>query len=214
MRQNLAQEVADVIRRRIARGELASGERLSEGALAAGLEVSRTPLREALARLTSEGLVRADPRRGFFVQTLEPEEIESLYQVRAILDPAVLDLAGAPSGAQRRRLRALNDRIASFAGDPAEVVDLDNEWHRELLSHCPNAILLELIDRFMLRTEPFERAYFAAEGTVDRVASEHAAILAALGSGDLASAVTALRANMTSAIPVLVEWAREGGWER
>lgn len=208
-RANLSQEIAHRIRDRIADGQLAGGERINESALSGQLEVSRTPLREALSRLASDGFVTTRPRRGFFVQTLEPEAIRELYQVRGILDPAALELAGPPSAARLRRLAELNRRIAGCEGDPRRTVELDEAWHRELLGHCPNRVVLELIETFMLRTRPFERAYMAERATVRTVVDEHDRIRAALASGDLAGAVEALRTNMSSAIPVLVAWASE-----
>lgn len=214
--ENLSAEIAAELRGLIATGSLRSGERINETALSERLEVSRTPLREALSRLASEGFVTSRARRGFFVQELRPDEVEELYRIRAILDPAALELAGLPPAEQLSELRALNRAIAESGGDPERTVSLDERWHRRLLAHCPNRILLDLIGQFMLRTRPLELLYMARHPNVEATAREHRRILDRLEAGDLEGAVSGLRQNMTTAIPVLTEWVRrqsrtEGG---
>jgi DNA-binding GntR family transcriptional regulator len=204
---NLSDEIAVELRRLIAHGALASGARINESELSRQLEVSRTPLREALSRLGSEGFVVMRARRGFFVQELRPAEVEELYRLRAILDPAALELAGLPSAAQLKVLTEGNRRIRDASGPPERIVDLDDAWHTTLLEHCPNRILLGLVRQHMLRTRPLECAYMAERGNVKVVVSEHDRIVRSLKRGDLDAAVEALRENMTSAIPVLVRWA-------
>lgn len=201
-RANLSEEIAGRLRRSIADGGLASGQRINESELSDALDVSRTPLREALCRLDSEGFVTTRARRGFFVCDLGPREIEELYRIRAILDPAALELAGIPSADRLETLEALNRRLEGEQ-DPRRAVVLDDEWHRTLLAHCPNRILLDQIGRFMLRTRPLERAYLSHPDNVTRAVSEHRVIRALLAEGDLEAAVWALRENMTSAIPIL-----------
>lgn len=210
-RPNLSEEIAGRLRSSIADGVLGSGQRINESELSEALEVSRTPLREALCRLDSEGFVTTRPRHGFFVRELGPREIEELYRIRAILDPAALEFAGLPSADQIGTLKRLNGELARVNDGPRAVA-LDDEWHRTLLSHCPNRILLDLIRRFMLRTRPLERSYLSDPDNVVRAVSEHRVILGLLADRDLEAAVWALRANMTSAIPVLAAATdREGG---
>lgn len=209
-RPNLSEEIAARLRRSIADGELGPGQRINESELSAALEVSRTPLREALCRLDSEGFVTTRSRRGFFVRTLGPREIEELYRVRAILDPTALELAGVPSARQLDTLIALNRDLVR-ADDAAGALRIDDEWHLGLLGHCPNRILLDLIRRFMLRTRPLERAYMSEPANVERAVREHDRITELLAKRDLRGAVDALRENMTSAIPVLGAAAGEDG---
>lgn len=208
-RSNLADHLVGTIRDMIAQGELHPGERINEVALADRLDVSRTPLREALARLCSEGFVDSVARRGHFVQRPDPGEVAALYGIRLVLDPAALELSGLPSSERLARLRTLNERLADSA-DPAEAVDVDDAWHMELVAGCPNPILLELIQRFMLRTRPMERKYMSDRSNVRVAVEEHARIIGALEGGDLESAIALLRGNMETAVDPLLEWA-EGG---
>src|SRR5438552_13883463 len=93
-RPNLGEALVVTLRERIVDGRLPAGERLNEVHLAASLGVSRTPLREALGRLTAEGALTSSPRLGFFVRPLTAEEFRQIYPIRAILDPEALRLAG------------------------------------------------------------------------------------------------------------------------
>ena len=206
MRANLATEVADTLRQKILDTTLRAGARINEVELAHELNVSRTPVREALATLTAEGLVENRPRRGFFVRELAPDEIAEVYSIRDILDPAALELGGLPDAARLDRLESLNARILEARHDPERVIDLDNAWHLELLDGCPNQILMDLIRQFMHRTRPLERAWLAGASSVDRMAADHARILDALKAGDLPGGVVALRDNMLTGRKAVLDW--------
>ena len=206
MRANLATEVADTLRQKVLDTALRAGARINEVELAHELNVSRTPVREALATLTAEGLVENRPRRGFFVRELAPDEIAEVYSIRDILDPAALQLGGLPDAARLDRLESLNAMILETRHDPERVIDLDNAWHLELLNGCPNQILMDLIRQFMHRTRPLERAWLAGVSSVDRMASDHARILDALRAGDLAGGVAALRDNMLTGRQAVLDW--------
>ena len=205
-RRNLSDELADRVRRMVVGGEIDEGSRINEVHLAAELDVSRTPLREALARLASEGLIRHVPRRGFFVHKPDPEEVEHLYIMRAILDPAALRLAGVPSSAQLVRLERLNIEILTAREDPATIIDLDDQWHLELLAHCSNYILIGQIQHFMRRTRSLEYAYMKEHSNVEVAVREHRRIQDALDRKEVAEAAQILHQNMQSAVPELLKW--------
>src|SRR5439155_10509978 len=188
--------VADRVRMMIADGELEAGARINEVHLSRELGVSRTPLREALARLVPEGAIGHQPHIGYFVKPLTLEEFEPLYAMRPILDPAALQAAGIPSPERIASLRALNDRLEA-SSDVTETLNLDDAWHRELVAGCPNFILLDLIEQFMLRTRRYEVALMRERPQVAAAVEEHRRILRALEKGDLAEGCAALRDNMT-----------------
>jgi DNA-binding GntR family transcriptional regulator len=109
VRDNISDTVAVELRNRIVAGRLPAGERINEVHLSQQLGVSRTPLREALARLAQEGALRHVARIGYFVRPLTLEEFEQIYAIRPILDPEALRLAGLPSRDRLERLRDIND---------------------------------------------------------------------------------------------------------
>ena len=85
VQNSLHQQVAGTLRAQIFDGVLAPGCFLDEVALCAGLEISRTPLREALKVLTSEGLLRHEPRRGCFVNEVTEHDLDDIFPVIALL---------------------------------------------------------------------------------------------------------------------------------
>jgi DNA-binding GntR family transcriptional regulator len=92
-RQSLTTAVADKIREQIIRGVISEGAQLRQDAIAAQLQVSRIPVREALRQLEAEGLITIVPNRGAIVPVLSPEDIEELFAIRALLEPEVLKLS-------------------------------------------------------------------------------------------------------------------------
>lgn len=210
-RSNISDELRQAIRRRIVDGSLPAGERINEVHLSRQLEVSRTPLREALSQLAAEGFVDSLPRRGFFTRGLSVDEVRQLYPLRAFLDPQALEMAGAPDSERIAELRQLNARIAAAGTRPARAIDLDDQWHRLLLRDCPNRILLDIIDQLIWKSRRYEFAYLKQTHNLQVATAEHDAILDALDDDDLPKACDMLRQNMSSAREPLIQWlnARE-----
>ncbi len=205
VRDNISDLVALELRKMIVDGRLPPGERVNEVHLAQQLGVSRTPLREALSRLAAEGALTSAPRLGYFVRPLTLEEFEQIYDIRPILDPAALRLAGAPPPKRIERLAKLNRKLAA-ARDPETAIALDDAWHLELLADCPNRVLVELIENIILRTRRYELALMRETRNVLRASEDHERILAALRKGDLPAACEALKHNMQSGRAPIVQW--------
>lgn len=206
-RVNLSDAAERAIREMIVDGRLGDGERLNEVHLASRLGLSRTPIREALNRLASEGALEMRPRKGYFVLPLTIEEFEQAYDIRPILDPAALRTGGVPGVAQLDRLDKLNRQLAT-ARTAERASSLDDAWHLELLSHCQNRILIGLIEAMMLRTKRYELALMRETKAVVRATDSHKKILAALRRGNLDRACEALRDNLTSGKAVTVSWLK------
>ena len=209
-RDNISDAVAGELREMIVDGRLPAGERINEVRLSEWLGVSRTPLREALNRLSAEGALTSTPRLGYFVRPLTLEEFEQIYDIRPILDPEALRLAGLPPPERIERLEELNRELAAVR-DPEQAIALDDAWHMELLDDCPNRVLVELIQNMMQRTRRYELALMRETRNVIRTTEDHGRILAALRDKDLSAACAALKHNMQSGRASIVEWlvARE-----
>lgn len=207
MRSNMSQALEDELRARIVCGKLAPGSRINEVHVAAALGVSRTPLREALTRLSGEAFVEARPKHGFYVRPMSASEVNELYAIRARLDPWALRLAGLPDRAAIDQLAALNAALAATT-DVAQAIDRDDEWHLLLLAHCPNSVLLSLIRQMMWRTRRYEHVYFSTPANRATAVTEHAKLIEMLRAGDLDAACHWLTTNMSTALPV-VERAAE-----
>lgn len=210
VRDNISDTLVIELRNRIIDGRLPAGERINEVHLAQEVGVSRTPLREALARLAHEGALRAVPRIGYSVRPLTLEEFEQLYPIRALLDPEALRLAGIPGRERLDRLRELNHEI-SRTRDADAAIALDDEWHLELVAGCPNKVLVGLIEQFMHRTRRYELALMREQKNVSTAAAGHKAIVAALSRRNLKGACARLRLNLQHGSAPIVAWlqARE-----
>ncbi len=206
---NLSERIRSVVRERIVNGDLAADSRINEVHLARDLEVSRTPLREALNALVAEGALVTKPRRGFFVRPLSAEEFQQIYPIRALLDPEALRLSGLPTAERILRLKAMNQALEDEP-DAEQRILLDDAWHLEWVADCPNLILLELIRQFMLRTRRYELAYFRDPRNLATACDDHHRMLTAARDGDLERVIEALKLNLTHGIEPILEWLGEG----
>jgi DNA-binding GntR family transcriptional regulator len=143
----LADQVYKTLREYLGSHVIVPGQRLQEAPLALSLGVSRTPVREALARLESEGLISADGR-SFIVPVLSDADIDEIYDLRGLLEPAAL--AQAASAADPKALSAitvaLRDAEAAERGGNAEAfIDANARFHAAWHELVPNRRLLRAI---------------------------------------------------------------------
>lgn len=206
-RPNISESLVVLLRKMIVEGTLPAGERVNEVHLAKNLGVSRTPLREALGRLVAEGAMTIVPRYGYYVCPLTLDEFEQIYQIRPILDPEALRLAGIPSARRLDRLDEINRKIIE-ATEAEEIISLDDLWHLELLAECPNRVLVDLIEQNIRRTRRYELALMRERQNVRHASDEHNQIVSALRAGNLDAACDALRRNMQSGFEPIASWLK------
>lgn len=206
-RGNISESAADVVRAMIVDGRLAAGERINEVRLAERLGVSRTPLREALSGLVAEGALIARPRLGYFVQPLSLDDFEQIYAIRPLLDPEALRLAGIPSAKRLAKLTRLNAELSKAKG--LRAIDLDDAWHLELISACPNKVLIELIQNIMVRTRRYELALMGDNASVGGACEEHENILRSLTRGHVDAACAALARNLQNGREPIAVWLKQ-----
>ena len=181
-------------------GELAPGDPLRINELAEQLALSRTPVREALARLRDEGLVETRPRSGTRVSPLRLDEAR---QALAVIS-AMHELAARTAVArlEERHLAQLAQSARRFeeavkVGDHERAIDADDEFHGVFVAVADNGPLRETIVRFMPLLRRAEALRF---GTLPgrRSIAAHKRILAAARRGDTEAAAAATRLNWTS----------------
>lgn len=205
LRPNISGELANRLRDMIAHGELQAGERINEVHLAERLGISRTPLREALTTLSSEGAIFTIPRRGFFVQELSRDEFEDIYPLRALLDPEALRLAGIPDRKRLESLESMNEKLLRNRRT-ADRIEIDDRWHLSLIEGCPNGVLVDLIRQFMRRTRRYEVGYLGRNENVHTAYEEHLKIISALKRRDLKGACRALKQNLSNGMEPILDW--------
>lgn len=128
-------------------GTLSPGDRLNEGAIAAQIGVSRTPVREALTYLESTGLVTRKPRRGFFLASLSAEDAEHCYAMRELLEGyAARQIAGRLSDAQIETLQGIIDAVgrAVEAGNWPQAAVHNIVFHETIIAMVGNPVLLRM----------------------------------------------------------------------
>ena len=206
-RGNISEAAADTVRAMIVDGRLAAGDRINEVRLAQQLGVSRTPLREALSGLAAEGALSSVPRIGYFVRPLTLDEFEQIYDIRPLLDPEALRLAGVPDEKRIAGLEKLNADLARAKG--LRAIEIDDAWHMELIAGCPNRVLIEMIENMIIRTRRYELALMREQKNVDVATQDHDRIVAALQAGDLKAACDALKQNMQSGREPIVAWLKQ-----
>jgi DNA-binding GntR family transcriptional regulator len=183
----LWQRVYGHLRAEILSGRLEPGAELAEVALSKQLGVSRGPLREAIGRLASEGLVSVRPRRGAVVRSLSKEEFLELYQVREALEMVAVRLAVPRLGAED--VAALEELVATMAahaerGEVAAFFEANSAFHVRLVEASGNAKLLELYEQLLAQLGRYRLRSLTLRGNLGRSVGEHAAILRAAKRGD------------------------------
>ena len=187
-RTPLGEQVYSQIVQRIERGELPTGSKLRDTPLAAELGVSRTPVREALVRLAREGLLSAEPGRGFRLSALDPVEVRETGSILAALEPFAMDQAPAPTEAGLARLTEVVRRLDQTRGDIAACVELDDRFHQVLLEDCPNGRLVRLAETLRRSLRRYLHHYLQRGGRVSLSTLQHTRIAEALRKGDRAAA--------------------------
>lgn len=183
--RSLSTVVYGEMKRRLLRGDFRIGRRLAEVALAEQLDVSRTPVREALVRLHAEGFVERLPEGGFSPVAPDLHTIAELYVVRRGLEMTALNV---PGGHDERLLGTLRDDWelidpAEGAADPDFVLH-DEDFHVRLAEAAGNRALVEILVRVNERIR-IVRAYdFLTVDRVRKTIDEHLSILASLLAGE------------------------------
>jgi DNA-binding GntR family transcriptional regulator len=183
----LWQRVYDHLRAEILSGNLEPGVELAEVALAEQLGVSRGPIREAIGRLASEGLVTVRPRRGAVVSPLSKEEFLELYQVREALERMAVKLAVPRlQPGDFVALQALIDDMTSQAKQEkvSEFFAANAEFHQRLVDASGNAKLGELYRQLLDQIGRYRTRSLLLRGNLQRSVAEHAAILRAAKRGN------------------------------
>jgi DNA-binding GntR family transcriptional regulator len=202
--QSLSDAVVDRIRAAIWSGVYAPGDRLVERRLAHEFGISHIPLREALARLTEEGLVEKLPRRGARVASLTPRLLEEVSSLRVVLEQFVVRrLKDRFTDEAHAELQEIVDRMVEAAEkhDLVRVHELDQQFHQRLWEQTDHALLVELAAQMRSRTSHFYRAAAASLGPdeVRRHADSHQQLLDVIASGDRRAAERAMQQHVEQA---------------
>ncbi|WP_158412415.1 GntR family transcriptional regulator [Ilumatobacter nonamiensis] len=182
---SLAERAYDEIRRMIIRLELAPGDVVREADLSAQLDMSRTPIREALQRLARDHFVTVIPRRGMFVSAIDVHELSMLYETRAIMEPYAARLATRRGTADDWAEMADLLEETRRPGTPAvQLIELDRRCHEIIWRAAGNRFLTSTLDALYAQSDRLWHMYLADVADMADAVDEHAAIHDALERGD------------------------------
>ncbi|MDJ0380725.1 GntR family transcriptional regulator [Streptomyces sp. G-G2] len=175
------------------------GSLLTEGELADAVGVSRTPVREALLRLETEGLIKLYPKKGALVLSVSAQEIADVVETRLLVEEFTVRRAVPAAPALLERLAELIEehRRHARSGDLAALMAADRCFHAEIVRSVGNQILSRLYDQMRDRQLRMGVALLHAHPErIARTLTEHTEILDALRAGDGEAAADAVRGHI------------------
>ncbi len=192
----LAVKVYQRLLEEIFSGKREKGARISEESLAQELGISRTPAREALMRLSAEGLVEREARKGCRIASVDREALKDRFQCRAMLEGLTLELAF--EHLPIAELRELEEELCR-AEDSEASLAADERLHQLIFDACPNRSLVEIVQKLLQQCRAL-RAYRAVARPVEPVTEERLAIVRALIRRDRDGAKALLSAHILGGI--------------
>ena len=197
----LYEEVAELLRQRIFSGELASGSWIDELKLAEAFGISRTPLREALKVLATEGLITMKVRRGAYVTEVSEQDLRDVYHLLALLESdAAAMVAEKASPEALKELQALHEALEQASAERTLFFEANERFHMRLLEIEGNRWRMEMVAdlRKVMKLNRHHSLFKA--GRIEESLAEHRAILDALMLHDSKAALQAVRSHFANGL--------------
>jgi DNA-binding GntR family transcriptional regulator len=202
------QEAYLFLREQIFSGELKAGTRLNPADIANALGISRMPVREAFRQLDSEGFIRMRPNRGAVVMILTPRDVEEIFQIRTALEVLALRLAMPQLDTSAvAELENLHQHMDLARDNPKVWVKRHDQFHDAICSYGERPRIAAEIKRFRTLIHPYMMQYFVkVNHTPEMAGHEHATIIAAIRSGNVALAEISMREHIMSAAQAVIQY--------
>ena len=197
----LYEDVAESLRQRIFRRELAPGAWIDELRIAEEFGISRTPLREALKVLAAEGLVTMKVRRGAYVTEVSEKDLADVYHLLGLLESdAAAVVAERATHAQRQELDTLHAELEAAAGDSERFFSLNERFHMRLLEFADNRWRDQMVADLRKLMKLHRRSSLARQGRIAESLAEHREIVAAVQRHDAEAARAAMLRHFTKGL--------------
>ena len=184
----------------IEEGGLPPGTRLREADLAERLQISRTPVREALKRLELQGLILHEPHRGAVVATLDYAQVAELYLLREVLEGTAARLAAQhATDVEIGVLAEMVERDRAIAAQARELARTNRQFHQQVRNAARNRYLSQTLENFRLSLALLANTTLDAPGRGPTSVEEHAAIVARIAARDPDGAEAAARLHILNA---------------
>lgn len=183
----------------IVRLELAPGDVLREDELQSQLGIGRTPIREAVQRLTRDQFVTVIPRRGTLVAPIAVDELSTLYETRAVLEPFAARLACRRGTARNwAEMTELIEQSLRPGVAPDALLAVDRRCHEIIWDAAGNRFLTDTLDNLYAHSDRVWHMYLADVADTRHAVDEHIEILELLRSGDADACAAAVEAHVRS----------------
>jgi DNA-binding GntR family transcriptional regulator len=178
--------LADKLLTLITTGELSPGQRVDQREVSELLEVSRTPLREALKALQADGILTHEPNRGYTVTKLGASDLLQYLSLRFFIEAELINSMEWPTPEQLAELKAANDWYSNAGerGDIGEMAQANRKFHFLIFSWSPSAILFREMRRIWRITDAYQMSLVTTAERRREVIKDHRAIVAAIESRD------------------------------
>jgi len=187
----LSQKVYRVLKTEIIKGSLKPGTKLLEGKIAEQMEVSRTPIREALRELAAEGFVKISPNQGVVVSNASIEDVQEVLQIRGVLEGLAARLAAKIMN--KEEIKELENYLKQMEyytnkNDALAFSEMDAEFHELILGICGNNRLIQIRKNLSDQAHRYRIRSLSIPGRLKYSLKEHREIVEALKRKDVKQA--------------------------
>lgn len=196
---SLTDEIADIIRDRILKGEYKIGEKIKENQIASELRVSRTPIREAFKLLENEGLIDYVPNRGCFAKGFTRRDIEDIYAVRKALEVLSVEWAVERITPQQiEELQEQSDLMEFYTGrkDGKKVLEINSDFHGVIYNATGSRFMAQVLRSYKDYIEQTRKVLYYEKEYLEEIFAEHREILEAIKARDAARAKEAMAKHL------------------
>ncbi len=196
---SLTDEIADIVRDRILKGEYEIGAKIKENQIATELRVSRTPIREAFKQLENEGLIDYIPNRGCFAKGFTKQDVDDIYAVREALERLAVERAVERiTEKELEELQEQWDLMEFYAKkkDAQKVLELNSTFHDLIYASTRSRFMAQVLRSYKSYINKTRKSVFYDETYLLAILSEHREILEAIKSRDKEKAVRAVSEHL------------------
>lgn len=211
-RQSLAAAVTDLLREKIIRGELKEGAQLRQDALATEFRVSKIPVREAFSHLEAEGLIKIVTNHGAVVSALSTDEIEQMFEVRAVLECFVLRHA-VPKLTHEDLLEGARmldeyEKLIQAGTAAAHWSQWNWEFHQLFYSRAERPVALSILKKLNTNCDRYTQMVLSFTGNIQHTCTTHRILLDAIHTRNADAACATLWQHLMDASKLLTEFIK------
>ena len=197
----LTNEIADIVRERILKGEYQIGEKIKESSIAQELNVSRTPIREAFKTLEEEGLLDYLPNRGCYAKGFTKRDVSDIYTVREALEEIAMTWACERITDEEIDKLEEQCELMDFytkQRDVQKILTMNSSFHDIIYNSTGSRFLAQVLRSYKGYLDKTRKSVFYREEFLDSIQEEHKAIFEAVKSRDKDLAVAAIKKHLAS----------------